>query len=292
MRIVIIIGTYVDQVRNALLDNLKSFPQSYSDQLSQDTEVTTSVSTEDDFQQVDDELQAEDDSEEEDFNSYQAQPLAQVYLDGAIATIDRLYRVSFKIRNPAMRIGLSKARSYREVDESTGVDLIDQYTKVDLRHLQELFSSFHQASLKDHQSHYLVQRLAKANTRRRQQFRYWRKRKAKFQRIHEPNLVNETDNAAAQGILQKGAPLDMTDTPQVAPSQPSTATKLEVTKLKLEDDRSVISTSTYAIMANDNDGDGPSIPQPPKKYSGAKEFECPYCFTMCPGKMLAKKAWK
>jgi hypothetical protein len=281
-------NTYINEVRDVLRDEQENSSQPDPDCLHQDNQVTA-VSTGHGYQQTDDESRTEDDSEEEDFDSYQDQSLAQVYLDGVVSLIDRLYRVSFKIRNPAMRIGFSKALTYHEVDENTGVDLIDQYKQADLSHLQELFSYYHHASPKDYENHFLVHRLAKANIHRRQQFRYWRKRKAKFERIREPILDQD-----AQSTLQRIGVHNMIDAAQIAHSQPSTATRLDVTKVDLDDDRSVISTSTHVIMANDNDEDRdqPFFPEPPKKALRTKEFECPYCFTMCPNKMLAKKAWK
>ena len=65
-----------------------------------------------------------DDSDEEEFSSYQTEPLADAYLANIISTIDRLYSLAFKIRNPTIRLVMSKAATYSEIDPETKVDLI------------------------------------------------------------------------------------------------------------------------------------------------------------------------
>ena len=248
--------------------------------------------TRSDLQQPENEVQCDhDDSEEEDFASYQAQPMAQVLLDSIVSTVDRLYRVSFRIRNPAMRLGLSKARTHREVDEETNVDLFDRYRQADLHHLQELFSQYHRSSPKDHDGHYLVQRLATANTRRRQQFKYWRKRNAKSKRSNLPMQHRVIHNMPTHRTPQVGETGEVLGMAQPTQSLPSTATRLDATKIDLEDGGSVISTSTYIVTNNEVEGDRVSIAPPPKQLFSAKEFECPYCFTLCPRKLLSEKSW-
>ncbi|KAK2768772.1 hypothetical protein FQN54_000628 [Arachnomyces sp. PD_36] len=231
-----------------------------------------------------------DDSEEEDFSSYQTEPLTKTYLDNITTTIDRLYSLSFKIRNPAMRIGLSKALKYTEVDPDTGVNLIEEYASLDQSHLAELFRSFGHRSPDNLKNHYLVQRLARANTRRRQQFRYWRKRKVKYEKYPKP-VEGALGNPQNLNI-QMERDLRIVDGPRSAPSLPSTATALNPAQVKLEDDSSIISTTTFLIMADEKSGDHVSIPPPPAIDSDTKEFECPYCFTICPRKTITKKVWE
>jgi hypothetical protein len=233
------------------------------------------------------------DSEEEDFASYQDDSISEVLMGSISGTIDRLYRLSFKIRNPAMRIGLSKALTYHKVDESTRIDLIDQYAEADENHIREIFRAFHHTSPDGFKDQYLIKRLAEANKRRRQQFGYWMERKANFERLSKPgNLEEVVKVSVAPQDPQGNQNLPISSMPQLAPSQPSTATKLDVSKINLDDDSSVISTSTFVNMANEAHGDQVSIPGPPMKYYDDKEFECPYCFTMCPQKMLNKRLWE
>ena len=56
--------------------------------------------------------------------------------------IDRLYKISTKIRTSSNRLRSSKALQYREVDEDTKVDLFEEFQKVDAEHLRELFRCY------------------------------------------------------------------------------------------------------------------------------------------------------
>jgi hypothetical protein len=111
-----------------------------------------------------DEQKISDGSEEEDVSSYQEKPLFELLTDNATATVDKLYRLAFKVRNPAMRFGSSRPLRYFEIDKETGVDLIGQFAVADHQYIRDLFHSY---SSSHPQDHYLIPRLAKANTRRR-----------------------------------------------------------------------------------------------------------------------------
>ncbi|PYH89886.1 kinase-like protein [Aspergillus ellipticus CBS 707.79] len=230
-----------------------------------------------------------EDESEEDFSSYQTEPLAKAYLKNITSIVDRLYHLSFKVRNPAMRIGLSKALKYVEVDEETQVNLIDVYASFDVSHVAELFHSFDHQTLERLHGDYLVQRLARANTRRRQQFRYWCNRKFKYERHCE---AEGTLGTAQNMERQLGAGPLMAEGPQYTPTQPSTATWLDVDKINLTDDTSIISTRTVLRVANEKGGDHVSVPAIPAIDPNAKEFECPYCLMICPFKTLGKDAWE
>ncbi|KAL2861218.1 uncharacterized protein BJX67DRAFT_367070 [Aspergillus lucknowensis] len=239
------------------------------------------------------EQEISDDSEEEDVSSYQEKPLFELLTESASATIDKLYRLAFKIRNPATRLGSSKALGYREVDKETGVDLIEQFSLVDHQYIRELFRSYDSTHTEDY---YLIPRLAKANTRRRQQFRYWKKRREAFELLSLADIVDEDT-----GLHHKDIPREqqehlavpgMEPLVNLAPSQPSTATWLNVEKVKLEDDMSVISAVSFLPSRDDQDADSVSLPPPPQIGPEVKEFECPYCFTVCPQKLANQKNWE
>jgi hypothetical protein len=243
-----------------------------------------------------DEYPAEDDvsdgSEEEDVSSYQEKPLFELLTDNATATVDKLYRLAFKIRNPAMRLGSSRSLGYREVDKDTGIDLIEQFALLDYRYIKDLFHSYKASHCEDH---YLIPRLAKANTRRRQQFRYWKKRREAFERLSMADLVDEDDEINRLEIKEQQEHLPVPGMKQInlAPSQPSTATWLNVDKVKLDDDAmSVSSTVSFLPSGDDHDTDSVSLPPPPQIGPAIKEFECPYCFTICPQKLANQKKWE
>jgi hypothetical protein len=191
-----------------------------------------------------------------------------------------------------MRLGLSKATKYTEVDPDTGVNLVEVYASIDQKYLAELFSSFGHQDPEKLESHYLVQRLGRANTRRRQQFGYWRKRKVKWKE-YSKSLEKRAANYSRTLPISHGGELCVADGPQSAPSQPSTATWLNQAQVKLEEDvASITSTKTFLIFADEKGGDLISIPPPPALDLDAKEFECPYCFMICPRKTANVREWE
>ena len=102
--------------------------------------------------------------EDEDLDSFKSEPVAEVALGNVSNVIDKLYRLSFKIRNPATRHGFSKAKDYRDVDASTGVDLIEQFALIDQSHVQEVVAHYRGIPPGDCKDDFLVCRLARANT--------------------------------------------------------------------------------------------------------------------------------
>lgn len=235
--------------------------------------------------------QVSDDSEEDDFESSDDESVTDLLLTRATATIDKLYRLSFKIRNPAMRLGFSRSLKYQEFDQETGVNLIDQFQENDQRHLEQLFASYRSTSPEDFEKDFLVRRLAKANTRRRQQFGYWKKRRAQFETVSKTEIIEEM----APDLI----PRESEDSPnpnvpvvRISPSRPSTATHLDVSRVKLDDNASMISSSTIVNMKDEGNSDLFFIPPPPKHLWDGEEFECPYCFTLCPRKMLHQTNWQ
>ncbi|KAL8676089.1 MAG: hypothetical protein Q9186_007357 [Xanthomendoza sp. 1 TL-2023] len=233
-----------------------------------------------------------EDSDDEDFGTYQDDTYVETALGNVNGIIDRLYQLSFKIRNPVTRLGFSKAQNYQEIDKDTGLDLIPVIADFDRQHVEHVFLQLQKRnSTEDVRKHYLVKRLAKANTRRRQQFKYWRARRVKIQASSEPakdsNFLIRSSNVLGteqQQLLETPMP------GQPAPSMPSTATRLDPAIVNLDDTTSIISTSTYAKLTK-----GPAhdleIPQLPKKLRGKKEFECPYCHVLCSGRLGSPRLW-
>ena len=221
--------------------------------------------------------------------SYREEPFYAIVLENAKLTIDRLYKLSFKIRNPATRLGFSKARSYRAIDEETGIDLMDRYGCYDLRHIAEIMAQHMHLSPEECESDDLVQRLAKANTNRRRQFGQWRRHKLKMDSVGKGFVqkVNQKSSAeAARSLLNIPQ-----DSKTGALSVPSTATKVDENNVDLTDTASAISTSTYAAMFTEDDEHNISIPPLPKSLCTGKEFECPFCHVLCSRLVADKISW-
>ena len=171
----------------------------------------------------------DDDTEESDWD---------LLLDGVRDPIDRLYKVSTKIRNPSSRLGSSKATKHRQIDEETGVDFLRAVEKVDYDHIRSLFLQYQKVKalqerdtveptkhttggeddddgvwepirtlLSQHRAtdSFLIRRIACANVRRRQQFAY--------RKMHREKLAHHARaSISTQSVLTPGTEI---------PSQPS-----------------------------------------------------------------------
>ncbi len=227
------------------------------------------------IQEYDEEKGSDESSEDEDeLVSYQEESVSTIVLENARLIIDRLYKLSFKIRNPATRLGFSKARSYREIDEETGVDLMDWYATFDLQHVAEVLARYWRRPPEECESHYLVKRLASANTHRRRQFGQWRKHKLKLENVEK--VLSNFSLGSERGAL----------------SLPSTATRLDEKDFRLSDIASAVSSTTNATSFTGDDENEINIPPLPEKFCSGKEFECPYCYVLCSRRMFQKNEWE
>jgi hypothetical protein len=268
---------------------------------------------------------SEEDSENDEFlASYNAKPLADILLESIVAAIDRLYRLSFKIRYPATRFDLSRVMKFEDFDSETGTDILTHYAQFDKTHTKELLREFRaplsatserpthdaempaestdhfEAGVGDEDPHstsisqtrqdeldtdYLVQRLARANNIRRRQFRYWQTHQKKLAAV-------KAEAVHADNVRPPGSKADL-GTWKPAPSFATTeATKAKDEDIDLGDNRSVVSSATYALMQKEPGNEEVRVPPFPEWLEDKKEFECPYCRILCPGSMGKKSAWE
>ena len=233
------------------------------------------------------------DSDSEDFDTYDREPFTETALSNASRTIDRLYRIAFKIRNPATRIGFTKARNYQQIDQESGVDLIKAFSHFDFKHVQEFFLQYSPEADQDFADNFLVNRLAKSITRRRQQFKQWSTHRIKVETASKdasPFELIRSSNPARTGPIQQEL-LEVTPNHNVAISVPSSATRIDDAQINLEDTTSIISTSTYVRLSQQPEY-SVEIPELPKKLRGEREFECPYCHILCSKRTAGAQAWK
>lgn len=274
-------------------------------------------------EESDPEPPGDDDTEESDMD---------LLLDGVRDPIDRLYKVSTKIRNPSSRLGSSRAARHQQIDEESGVDFLRAVEQADHDHIRSLFLQYQKArALQEHETvappkdavggededgvwepirtvlsqhraadSFLIRRIARANVRRRQQFMYWKKHQEKLAR-HARSSIS-TQSVLTPGTEMPSQPLlerhisDDSPIPlaEIAPPAASvtTATNLNVARLGAVENQSTFTLSEYAPSTWQPARDAVAFPPPPRAQSGGKFFECPYCFTFCPRGALADKAWK
>ena len=208
--------------------------------------------------------------------------LAKLALDNIRDTTDRLYRLPSRTRNPATRLGFSKAKRCQLIAED-GTDLSESVIAIDLRHVDDLMAKRLKMPPEQSRNHFLVQRLVKANTTRRQQFGLWRRHRLKVEQQIERN----------RGSTNIAVHNDAGTTSQKIPdtmSQPTTATKIDAS-ICLDETRSALTSSTFTALSKEDQGREIVIPRLPERLRG-KDFECPYCCILCPGRISDGSAWK
>ena len=210
------------------------------------------------------------------------EPLANVALANIGDTIDRLYRLSFRTRNPATRLGFSKPKRYRLIAED-GTDLSESVIAIDIQHVDDLMATHLKMPPEESRNHFLVKRLAKANTTRRQQFGLWRRHRLKVEQ-----QIEET-GGSKNVALHKDSGTTSQQTPDTM-SQPTTATKIDAS-ICLDDSQSIFTSSSFTALSREDQGREIVIPRLPDKVRGM-DFECPYCYILCPGRISDGSAWK
>jgi hypothetical protein len=218
-----------------------------------------------------------------------------------------LYKLSIHIRNPKARSNYSKASTFKAIDKDTGVDLVSQYEFFDIKHIRDVFTELRNELPKDIRDDKandpLIERLGKANSRRRQQFMYWEKHR---------------DKLAAESMVEEAAVADRYKIDSAERSKPPRGGAIYVNdaqspELKVEQSmvtRSVLTATTATLFlppvvsdegesvvsaattARGIDGKGVNLPGPPKEVQNGKDFECPYCFTICPAKYQHERNWR
>lgn len=211
---------------------------------------------------------SESDSDEN-LSSYEAEPVPIVFLKSVTSIIDRLYRLAFKIRNPRIRIGLKKTSEDGHKLSETKNHLITCLKNLDTARIHDLLRSYHPTHDIE-KKEYLIQRLVKANAHRRERFEYWRHRREQYE---------AESNFELTGIA-------------ASISEPATASFLDTDNVDLSDGLSTASTSTSLVSALEGSDNYLTIPRPPTIGPDAKEFECPYCYTLLDAKTLREDKWE
>ena len=230
--------------------------------------------------------------------------LEQRFLD-IVDIVDNLYKLSVRIRSPTLRSRSLKAASYRPVDPDTGIDTFEQYALFDLQHTRELLSHLHSNSSdqKMEGNNYLIERLSKALTLRRRQFKYWRRHRDKLGTLSDIGDIRPQLLPGQQEVVETGIPADKTTgdralnvikapTSEWLPKSLLSGTEATQHHHSLDEVADNQSVTSYATTTRDLTGRGIELPPPPKAASGERDFECPYCFIICPARYGKGHAWR
>lgn len=155
-------------------------------------------------------------------------------LDSVRDPINRLFKMSTKIRNPSTRLGSSRAANYRQVDEETGIDFLQAIKGADQDYVESIFLE-HQKFRACQENipteapagssggnddevwepirtvliqerkrertgahSYLIGRISQANVRRLQQFAYWAKHRDKLYSHIKASLSTQAPKGATR----------------------------------------------------------------------------------------------
>jgi hypothetical protein len=203
-----------------------------------------------------------------------------------------LYEFSITIRNPAPRDRLEKCSS---------ID-VSHFEPFDIQHVSHKFPSAEM---------YLVERLGKANTRRRQLLRYHEKHHHKI--AHQPvnnaiptslpallgdkkknyqeDVAQGVENATAEALVQLKGPGTVTTARKTQTTVSTYVPREQDTQLDACSDTDHSETS-YASSANPAGGRHLiQVPPPPDQDNAfdRKPFECPYCYAII--SVSGAKSW-
>ncbi|KAH7051243.1 hypothetical protein B0J12DRAFT_536416, partial [Macrophomina phaseolina] len=251
---------------------------------------------------------ASEDSEDDESSREEGRPRFELQqrMFEIVDIVSNLYRLSIRIRSPTVRTRALKAATYRLVDPETGVDVFSQYAEFDKRYTEEALAHL-RAERKHEDVVYLVERLSRAITRRRQQFKYWKKHRDKLSNTFESgdatsHPVNDDTRPQHQAVMDTpDDPVRAMLSPEIRlkapPSEDQPRTLLSGTEATahhrtLDDAVDSQSVTSVATTARDLDGHGIELPSPPRCADGDRDFECPYCFVICPARYGRMKSWK
>jgi hypothetical protein len=252
-------------------------------------------------------------SEDEDDDSKSEPPRTELgqRFGEIVDIINNMYKLSVRIRQPTLRARSLKAATYRPKAPATGVDILEQYARFDLQHTRELVTHLrneHTEAKNIVDSDPIIDRLAKAVTLRRRQFKYWRRHRDKlgvselleedrpavnpsFQEIDHPERINAPELQVSN--------LDALKFDRAA-SEKTGRTLLSGTEVtrnpnqqSLDDIVDSKSVTSYATTVRDLSNREIELPPPPKTSEGGeKDFECPYCFIICPSRYGKGRSWR
>ncbi|KAJ9148961.1 hypothetical protein NKR23_g4736 [Pleurostoma richardsiae] len=227
-------------------------------------------------------------------------------LDSVKDPIDRLYKLSTRIRNPSTRFESSKALQYQKMDPESNVDFLQVAEHFDYDYVSSMFLQYRKSgALQSPQS---VRPPAEdVSEESSYTDNVWEPVKSILSQ-YRADVSTNSEPFLVHHIVRANEVVDTPQAPQnlgdIAPPDAgpadlgergelsiTTATRLQVAQLGGRDDKSTISVSEYAPSSRAGT-DIVDFPSPPKRPEHDKFFECPYCFTICPVEVLGKRAWK
>ena len=234
--------------------------------------------------------------------------LLALHFEDVTEAIDQLFSLASQIRSPSSRKLRTDVDLYRNIDADVKSTYIRAREAAELQGIEQIFLQTRKSSLDagdddldgqlDPADVFLLRRLQKANHLRRQQFEYWKRSKQKQVRATskaEQNLDFLAEGDPPKMHTQAKAPiqtaLSVTQASQQMSSLPSSV-PIVARDLVLKDNKSTYSGASRGLTVHGPSGEILSWPKPPHPKEYRKDFECPYCYFICPSKYLSEVAWR
>ena len=231
-----------------------------------------------------------------------------LHFEDVIEAIDQLFRLASQIRSPSSRKLRTDVDLYREIDADVKSTYIRVREAAELLGTEQVFLQTRKSLLDPGDENldaqlgpedmFLVRRLHKANHLRRQQFEYWKRSKKKLVKATSKAEQNfdflakgDTPKLRAQAEGPVETALSVTQTSQQMSSLPSSV-PIVPQGLELKDNKSTYSGASRGLTVHGPSGEILNWPKPPHPKGYDKDFECPYCFFICPSKYLSEVAWR
>lgn len=221
----------------------------------------------------------------------------QRYYDEVVSIIDKLFDVSILIRGASRNFRTSRAAAHVETD-AEGNDVLSEFKTI---------VSLKIRGLCPETPEWLVERLAKVITMRRQQFYYQRAHK-KHLTAGSINLPNETQPVAPYNQASRPTnntvqfrettqEREMTSPPR--PSAPKTSKSgttmmtydTIATELELQGEPATTTSALVKLAPSEKRIGEDIFPKPPKDPPG-KAFECSQCFHILPAEVRKIGLWR
>ncbi|KAI1373036.1 hypothetical protein F4677DRAFT_235557 [Hypoxylon crocopeplum] len=240
-------------------------------------------------------------------------------LQSLTESLDGLYSLATKIRNPRNRPQRTNNQLYKRVPADVRTSFIKEREEAEIAVIayaqrQQLIDGVdhHEAAnlqLSSEQlidqyattTHWLVRRTGIANARRKQQFVYWKNHALRLSQAPQSNSI--TPVAEKSNDVPKDEPITIPQNEPVPdggggkttlaplPSLATSATRLDADFVKLDDLKSVISHQSRVSTVMNLQGEKLEWPAPPMQTMSGRYFTCPHCMVLCPRRYLARDAW-
>jgi hypothetical protein len=220
----------------------------------------------------------------------------------------RLFRLASSIRNHATRSALGQRNIFNTIDAEHREVIVHRLVAMESRRITDFVHQVRRELGNDSdpgdpasefylQDQVLIQRLGRANVRRRHQYIHWRKRQKRSEANADPGP--RPTNARSRHAPPAPEP-DFTKQGQhvtqisslMTQSMPSSVTKAQSCQIGPADHKSVKSNVTRTPSARGPSGEKVGWPEVPSGLPPGAYFTCPYCFNLCPERYRSQQGWK